>query len=267
VSWVKLDDQFHSHPKVLELLSKDDGAWALVLWTLGLSHCGSHLTDGQIKLSAAVRLAGSPDRARQLAALLVEVRLWEVVVDGWLFHDYLDYNPSKAQVIAAEAARKRGGEEGARRRWRKGEAIGQAMGGPIGGPRPDPISPVPSRPVLLEEREDPPLASLGGPQVPSAKKTPAKTRGTRCPASQATEEEIAAWCEGEGIPLPNANPEVARMLDWHRSNGQARVDWAATWRNWTAKAKEFAAKGGGRERIVQRGGGEVLEGLVAKRGF
>src|SRR5580692_3491596 len=143
MSWAKLDDRFHSHPKVLELLAKgDDGAWALCSWTLGLSHCSANLTNGYIKVSAVVRLTGSLARAQCLAGLLVEVGLWEVAADGWLFHDYLVYNPTKEKVLAAEAARKEGGQKGAANRWGKskpiGQAIGQPMGQPLSEPKPSP---------------------------------------------------------------------------------------------------------------------------------
>ena len=52
--------------------------------------------------------------ADSLAGALVAAGLWEVNGRGWLIHDWLKYNPSRAQAKrlakAKQAAGKRGGE-------------------------------------------------------------------------------------------------------------------------------------------------------------
>lgn len=47
-------------------------------------------------------------------AIMVNAGLWEVVDGGYVVHDYLDYNPSKDEVLAHKEASRRGGKSSAR---------------------------------------------------------------------------------------------------------------------------------------------------------
>lgn len=102
MSWTKVCDSLHGHPKAM-----DAGLEAMGLWVLALSHCGAYLTNGHVKRSAAARLAG--ERLEVLAAILVRVGLWELHPsgDGWQVHDYLGFNPSRDQVLADREKGKR----------------------------------------------------------------------------------------------------------------------------------------------------------------
>ena len=94
--WFKLDDSFAVHPKVLHAGNAATGLWV---------RCGTYsaqfLLDGHIP-SKTVREFGN---AREVASLL-EVGLWVPCADddGYLIPDYLEYNPSKEQVLAERAA-------------------------------------------------------------------------------------------------------------------------------------------------------------------
>jgi hypothetical protein len=94
MSWAKLDDGFHSHPKVMAL-EKD--LPALALWVLGLSYCAQQKTDGFLSRPAAIRLVGQ-DHVDNWAQALVRVRLWKKVRAGWRFHDYLDFNEDRKTI-------------------------------------------------------------------------------------------------------------------------------------------------------------------------
>jgi hypothetical protein len=96
--WVKVDDAFADHPKVVQA-----GPLAAWLYVAGLCYCGRLLTDGFIPRGQVRKLADVPG-ALKLAARLVEVGLWEEYPDGYRVHDYLDYNPSREQVAADRAA-------------------------------------------------------------------------------------------------------------------------------------------------------------------
>lgn len=104
MSWVRLDDDFATHPKV-----KAAGRTAAWLHVAGLCYCAQHLTDGKISDSSLVGLGEfSRAQARKLAERLVEVKLWEVNGTGYVIHDYLVYNPSRASVEKKrQAARER----------------------------------------------------------------------------------------------------------------------------------------------------------------
>lgn len=100
MTWVKLDDQFAFHPKVLA--AGPEAAW---LYVAGLCWCSQHLTDGAIPKAAVPTLAAVK---RPSADRLVAAGLWVDHGDSFEVHDYLQFQPSKAKVEAErEAARKR----------------------------------------------------------------------------------------------------------------------------------------------------------------
>jgi hypothetical protein len=102
VTWVRLDDHFHDHPKIVELSHE-----AYRVFVGGLCYCARHLTDGKIPQSA-VRTLGS----KKAAGELVTSGLWDQNGTGVVVHDYLDYQYSAERIRAkraTESARKRGG--------------------------------------------------------------------------------------------------------------------------------------------------------------
>lgn len=103
--WFKLDENFANHPKVTKA-----GNAATGLWVRCAAYSAQYLTDGHIP-SEIARDFGRP---REIAAL-VETGLWLPCDDddGYVMRDYLDYNPSKEQVLAERAANR---ERQARRR-------------------------------------------------------------------------------------------------------------------------------------------------------
>lgn len=99
MTWAKVDDQLHGHPKTSEA-----GVPAMGLWVLALSHCAAYLTDGLVTRRVAVRLAGSEENAEQWAGDLVRAELWSVDPEGWRFHEYLQHQPSAKKVKAERKA-------------------------------------------------------------------------------------------------------------------------------------------------------------------
>jgi hypothetical protein len=88
--WNRLDDSLHDNPKMLALVHQE--ARAFLLWGFGLSWCGRHLTDGFLPEALLPRLVPwSPEDLSRLAGVLVKVGLWEPVVGGFQYHDYLDH--------------------------------------------------------------------------------------------------------------------------------------------------------------------------------
>ena len=102
MSWVKLDDSFPEHPKVIAV--GGDAAW---LHVCALAYCNRNETDGKISTAMLGRLSDRRN-PRRLATDLVQVGLWIATEFGWEIHDYLHYQPSKEQKDAErEAARQR----------------------------------------------------------------------------------------------------------------------------------------------------------------
>lgn len=86
--WFRLDDSFHSHPKVISA-----GNEAVGLFVRCGTYAAEHLTDGFLPKDV-VLLYGSG----ALAEKLTGAKLWHRTRGGWTIHDYLDYNPSKEAV-------------------------------------------------------------------------------------------------------------------------------------------------------------------------
>lgn len=112
MTWVRLDDQLHAHPKVRR-------AWracpaSVGLHALALSYCGAYLTDGDVPDDFVADQL--PDEAAAAAATsaLEAAGLWERNGDGWRVHDYLDLNPSRADVERERAAKRKAGKKGGR---------------------------------------------------------------------------------------------------------------------------------------------------------
>lgn len=102
--WFKVDDSFHSHPKVMELSVE-----AVGLWTLAGTWCANYLTDGVIKESVLHRFGRTSANVRELCAELVESGLWEETSPGtYQYRNWSEYQPVKDDVEAErEAARER----------------------------------------------------------------------------------------------------------------------------------------------------------------
>src|ERR1051326_4951718 len=92
--WFKVDDKIHDHEK-----ARKAGVAAMGLWSLAGSWCMDNLKDGFVPEGVPIRWARN---YRALATALVKAGLWtEAVKDGekgWLFHDWLKYQPSAAKV-------------------------------------------------------------------------------------------------------------------------------------------------------------------------
>jgi hypothetical protein len=96
--WVKLDDGFPDHPKVLAA-----GPLAAWLYVCGLAYAARLLTDGFIPTVQVGRLAALQG-AEDLAGRLVSVGLWERVDGGYRVHDYLDWNTPASHIKRDRAA-------------------------------------------------------------------------------------------------------------------------------------------------------------------
>lgn len=114
--WVRFEDKFPIHRKVWPL---DDATYRL--YTEAVFWCARETTDGRI-IQADLGSVSKRASTRR-AAVLVERGLWHAAgyecpspncptsgEDGWVIHDYLEYQPTKVKVkadLAAKAERTR----------------------------------------------------------------------------------------------------------------------------------------------------------------
>lgn len=132
--WLKLDDGFASHPKVLAA-----GAIPALIQVRAICYASQHRTDGFIPSSAVMLLLSGLEelgvdlgRAGELATFgcqaneldwapkMVESGLWEVRPGGYYVHDYLDWNLSKSEYESFINKKRKAGKKGMRARWGKG---------------------------------------------------------------------------------------------------------------------------------------------------
>ena len=93
MSWVRLDDQFADHPKVVGLSSD-----AFRLHVSAMCYCAAQLTDGRVTALLTRRLTWFVTDTAAVTNELVTAGLWEQDGDDYLIHDYLEYNPSGDDV-------------------------------------------------------------------------------------------------------------------------------------------------------------------------
>jgi hypothetical protein len=108
--WVRIDEEFPDHPKVVGA-----GPLGIAMQVAGLCYCNRHLTDGFVPRSAARRLIDldglgvSPD---DVIATLLGVGMWSRVDGGYQIHDYDHYQPTRDQVLAERERNARAGKKG-----------------------------------------------------------------------------------------------------------------------------------------------------------
>lgn len=92
--WVRLDTQFASNPKILELIATKKYRAALV-WVASLGYAGAHGTDGYLPATCLPFLHATKSDATEL----VRVRLWHVVPSGgWDINDWTEFQQSNDET-------------------------------------------------------------------------------------------------------------------------------------------------------------------------
>jgi len=103
--WSRLDDGFTWNKKVLRAGNEAAGAFARMV-----SHCSHQRSDGYVDEATAMAIAGR----RKVLDTLVTVGLLDREGVDFRVHNYLKYNPSRAELDAKRSAKTERQE-----RWRK----------------------------------------------------------------------------------------------------------------------------------------------------
>lgn len=148
--WVRIDEHFADHPKVVQA-----GPEGMALYVAGLCYCNRFQTDGIIPPSKARTLLDLPDVDTTIKRL-VTASLWEEQADGrFQVHDYLEYQPSKEEVAEERRKRQAAGKAGGLAKARasaKAKPVAKTYPGSV----PDPGSETASKPEPAEEASSPP---------------------------------------------------------------------------------------------------------------
>jgi len=90
MTWFKVDDSFYDHPKVF-----DAPDCAVALWTRAGTWSARNLTDGFVPAGMPARFCNDVDLA---VRELLNRGLWKRTKGGYLFHDWMQYQPA-ADVV------------------------------------------------------------------------------------------------------------------------------------------------------------------------
>lgn len=218
--WFKVDDHLAFNVKVLTA-----GNTAMGLWIRAGSWSAAQLSDGVVPGAIVAALGGSPADA----AALVEVGLWDAVEGGWAFHDWAEYQPTKAEVLAARA--KTRDRVAKHRASRASDHAGNDERHDVGNT----VTPVdtadvsthaPTRPIPTPSTD----VEGGGP----------RKRAHRIPDDFAVTTAMQAWA-AERTPLVDVNSATERFCNhWRAKAGRdaTKLDWTATWRNWLIRDQD-----------------------------
>lgn len=214
MAWVRVDDHFDEHPKLARV-----GPLGWGVWLAGIAYCNRNLTDGFIpwekarglvtfevvdddgmvmSLAWTSKMAGQDIDMQWAIDLMVRVGLWKTVyegerVSGYRIHDYDEYQPSKAEVLADRSQNaKRQSKHRQRLKDRNGESNAVTNAGSnaavTGAPYPKPVARTQS--VVSGEKKD--VQPVAGRAAP--------------PAGQPTTDDAAQ--DETAVPTAVANVEA-----------------------------------------------------------
>lgn len=227
--WGRVDDKLHGNEKFAEA-----GLEATGLWLLCLTWCCDNLTDGKLSRVIIERYGGT--KAKKLTKALLDVKLWEER-DGEIWvHNYLKYNPSRADVESDRVAAKERMQQkrGVKKELHSSEQLPLLQdcspeqsanqtrnSGSVNLPRPDP-----TRPVPIDRQTDDNLGGVGGERsvvvLPEEEEVfqgkphwrEAFLREMASPdirnPNRYRKTLIANWQKGDGTPMPPQPPPRIR---------------------------------------------------------
>ena len=148
--WVKLDDAYDEHPKIIGLSDK-----AFRAHVSAMCYCGRNLTDGLVPKAKI---------PRRVAAELEEAGLIHCENKGYRLHDWLEHNPSADEVEEKRRVRAESGRKGGKATQAKRQANAQANASASAQAKSkEPSTPNPNpNPHASTKHEEPPKPPKGG---------------------------------------------------------------------------------------------------------
>lgn len=95
MGWLKVDDKLPRNPKIIA--GGIEPAW---YYLCALTHCAEQMTDGFIADAAVPVIAPHIEDPRSVAETCCQLDLFRRVEGGYTVPDYLEFNPSRASVLA-----------------------------------------------------------------------------------------------------------------------------------------------------------------------
>ena len=198
--WARFEDDYLGNAKLTTLSTA-----AIALDMAAIIYSARELRDGLLRASDVDAIATLIHIRRwaPVAAELVAVNRWSVSAGGYAIHDYLEYQPSRQQVLGDRAAAayrmRRVREKFARTSSERSDEVREKFAdpGPGPGPGPERSTNVPGDPPTpLDERSDEVRANGGVLQRRRQRKPRAEPEPTPvcCPDFARTHSEHWAYC-------------------------------------------------------------------------
>lgn len=217
--WGRFDDAMPTHPKFV-----DRSPEAKLVFMLSVLYCARELTDGKVGRGGENIIFGQSECSSEVRANvrneLIAANLWELGNGDLWVHDYLDYNPTREQVLRTrETAKER------MRRLRSSEVRANVRENMHeSGERSGEVRTAPDSRFPIPDSQTP---------VPNNTSAAQTTRGSRLPMDWELPDEWRKWAEKERPDL-DIDKAAAGFADyWHSIPGKsgAKLNWFATWRN------------------------------------
>jgi hypothetical protein len=226
MSWGRIDDSLHSHPKATKA-----GVEAMGLWVLAVSWACAYSPTGEVSMTQLVKLAGEKRTAERCAKKLVAAGLLEStdVKDSFVIHDFEEWNPDVVEFKRRRAElsekRRQAGKRGAESRWQtdsksngKHDGNGVASDGPTR-----------ARALGLGLGES---SSQDQNNLPDG--STGESRTMNMTADGAMGQAVLAWCDGVHLVTgsPCGPPMGIALSHWihaknrHCPSGSDPVEWA-----------------------------------------
>jgi len=219
MAWFKVDDGLHASRKLLSI-PRTVRLSALGLWTMAGSWSAHEELDGFIPSFMLKEWGGTP----RLVRALVESGLWVEIKDGAQFHNWAEYQPTRAEL---EEGRER--ERVRKAEYRKrtkdggvpaGHQVGHEVGHQVVSEDPDPTRPDPT----------PYTSTSNEVEVP-------RKRATRIPEPFIVTAKMRTEMANE-FPTLDIDLATKQFVDyWRAASGRTAVkkEWVAAWRFWMRK--------------------------------
>lgn len=235
MAYAQLDNGFHDHPKVVELLDHPSGLAAIGLWTLCLSWASDPARpDRSGKIPAVIARRLSAGDHAVAAELLVKVGLWDLIGDNL----YAIHGFAERPEIAQWQARRDAASKAAQARWSKrDETPGEALF-PLDEDAPR-MPPHADRNADRNANRDIDITETKTETTAGARK-----RATRLPDDWQPTRELVQWARTE-CPDVDSKRETENFRDyWHAKAGRdaTKLRWDLTWRTWMRKTQERAPR-------------------------
>lgn len=249
MTWAKIDDAILDNPKIAKA-----GVYGFAMHVAAITWCARNLTDGHIpyaRVTALLTLTKVWINTENPMALpegrdshsgntgldpyvvanhLVSVGLWHATDSGYEVHDYLKYNPSRAQVLAER--------ERSKKRVQKHRSNGVCNGVTTGVSNAYvAVAPVPV-----------PYTDQIPPIVPPEGNRPEKVtrkvrRPDRVPLPVDWEAKLSHGVHADNLSL-DWKAEESAFKDSAQANGRLYADWDAAFHTWLRNAHKFAGRSG-----------------------